>query len=176
MRDARNHGPTTVGWVAVSLICTSGLAAAPVAVEIRTADVVGFFALYDRTDGTPPRRSGASRRSRLLGRLSNLKGALCGPSGVTDGAVFKYDTDSGAWTDITAPRSSEPQEGGYMGLSVDAQQSGTLLVATLSRYNRDDTIWRSTDSGKSWQDLRLRSAIDRERAIVGFLPMEIRCL
>lgn len=63
-----------------------------------------------------------------------------------------------------------------MGLSVDAQQSGTLLVATLSRYNRDDTIWRSTDSGKSWQDLRLRSAIDRERAIVGFLPMEIRCL
>lgn len=53
MPDARNHARMTAGWIAAWLICANAVAAAPAPVEIRTDDVARFFALYDRTDGTP---------------------------------------------------------------------------------------------------------------------------
>lgn len=56
-----------------------------------------------------------------------------GPNGVTDGAVFRYDTRSAQWTDITPERGPDRAAGGYMGLTVDAKRPGTLVVATLNR-------------------------------------------
>lgn len=76
-----------------------------------------------------------------------------GPNGVTDGAVFKLDTRTGQWTDITPDKRPDRPKGGYMGLSLDRQHAGTLVVATLNRWKPDgDTIWRSTDGGRSWRD------------------------
>jgi hypothetical protein len=83
-----------------------------------------------------------------------------GPYGVTGGAVFKLDTHSGTWTDITPDKSADAPAGGYMGLSVDRQRPNTLVVATLDRQNVGDTIWRSTDGGAHWQDIRPLSIRD----------------
>ena len=77
-----------------------------------------------------------------------------GPTGVTAGAVFKYDTRSGRWGDITPGLVERGPAGGYMGLSVDRQRLGTLVVASMNRWNPGDTIWRSTDGGRSWISLR----------------------
>lgn len=83
-----------------------------------------------------------------------------GPNGVTDGAVFSYDTRSGKWIDITPERSEHRAPGGYMGLSVDAQRPGTLVVATLNRQHLGDILWRTTDGGRTWQNLRSSSRRD----------------
>lgn len=83
-----------------------------------------------------------------------------GPNGVTAGAVYKFDTRSGAWTDITPDKSANPPPGGYMGLSLDRRSPGTLMVATMNRWQPGDTLWRSTDGGRSWTDLRHRSRRD----------------
>jgi xyloglucan-specific exo-beta-1,4-glucanase len=79
-----------------------------------------------------------------------------GPYGVSGGAVFKLDTHSGAWTDITPPK-----KGGYMGISLDRQRPDTLVVATLDLDDTiGDSIYRSTDGGGHWQDLRPLSIRD----------------
>lgn len=82
-----------------------------------------------------------------------------GPNGVSDGAVYRYDMHTGEWIEITPPREPD-DEGGYMGLSVDRQRPGVVVVATMNRWNRGDTIWRSVDGGMSWRDLRPASRRD----------------
>lgn len=83
-----------------------------------------------------------------------------GPNGVTDGAVFRYDTQSGQWIDITPERGPDRAPGGYMGLSVDAERPGTLAVATLNRWHPGDILWRTTDGGHTWRNIRSLSHRD----------------
>ncbi|WP_292071399.1 WD40/YVTN/BNR-like repeat-containing protein [Brevundimonas sp. UBA7534] len=79
-----------------------------------------------------------------------------GPNGVTDGAVFRLDLDTDSWTDITPPRPS----GGFMGVAVDHRQPGTLTVSTLNRWRPGDTLWRTTDDGRTWTSLREQAETD----------------
>lgn len=73
-----------------------------------------------------------------------------GPNGVTDGAVWRLDTNTGGWRDITPPRPL----GGFMGVALDRKRPGVVMVSTLNRWRPGDTIWRSTDDGRSWKSLR----------------------
>ena len=82
-----------------------------------------------------------------------------GPNGITAGAVFKLDTATEVWRDIT-PRADPKPPGGYMGLAVDLRRPDTVLVATVDQWIGPDTIWRSTDAGTHWTSLRSLSAID----------------
>ena len=88
-----------------------------------------------------------------------------GPNGVTDGAVTRLDTRSGEWRDITPPH--RPGQGGFMGLALDRQRPGTVVVATLNRWQPGDTIWRSTDAGRSWASVREQA--ERDVSTVPFL-------
>jgi len=87
-----------------------------------------------------------------------------GPNGVTDGAVWKLDPHSGAWTDITPVKPGGADLFGYGGLSVDPAHPGTIVVSTLDRWAMGDDIFHSTDGGKSWKALRDRSQHDAGRA------------
>ncbi len=86
-----------------------------------------------------------------------------GPNGVTDGAVLKLDTHRNIWTDITPDKTLNHPHGGYMGLSIDGKRPGTLMVATMDRFIPGDTVWRSTDGGKTWRDLKPLSTRDVSR-------------
>ena len=77
-----------------------------------------------------------------------------GPNGVTDGAVYRLDTRSGEWTDITPEKGDARASGGYMGISLDRQRPGTLAVATMNRWQPYDTVWYTTDDGASWFDIQ----------------------
>ena len=73
-----------------------------------------------------------------------------GPYDGSTGSVQKYDTASATWTDITPPQS--PLNGGYGfgGLSIDAQNPSTLVVATLNQWWPDTNFFRSLDGGQTW--------------------------
>jgi photosystem II stability/assembly factor-like uncharacterized protein len=89
-----------------------------------------------------------------------------GPNAMTDGAVWKLDTRTGTWTDITPLR---PGNGGnrfgYGAVSADASRPGRLLVSTFCRYKPDhDEVFLSTDDGHSWQPVLEHSRMDHSQA------------
>jgi photosystem II stability/assembly factor-like uncharacterized protein len=73
-----------------------------------------------------------------------------GPNGMTNGAVWKLDPTTGAWTDITPD--AAPYFG-YGGLAVDARRPGTLIVSTMDRWSPHDELYRSRDGGATWTPL-----------------------
>jgi photosystem II stability/assembly factor-like uncharacterized protein len=90
-----------------------------------------------------------------------------GPSGIAGGAVWQLDSRSGRWRDI----SPDPNgEGGYMGLALDLTHPGTLFVSSVDRWHPGDTLWRSADGGKSWDDLGRRSV--RDVSLSPFLKLD----
>lgn len=74
-----------------------------------------------------------------------------GPYDGTKGDVWKLNTSTGEWTSISpVPSSSSDNYYGYGGLAVDAQNPGTVMVATLNSWWPDAIIFRSTDGGATW--------------------------
>lgn len=80
-----------------------------------------------------------------------------GPSGITRGAVWRYDAASGRWTDITPDKRLDAPPGGYMGVAVSARDPQVIAVSTVDRFKPVDTVWRSADAGRHWQALWTRS-------------------
>ncbi|MGB8451132.1 MAG: X2-like carbohydrate binding domain-containing protein [Anaerocolumna sp.] len=74
-----------------------------------------------------------------------------GPYDGSKGDVWKYNTATGIWTQISpVPSSSDDNYYGYGGLSVDAQDPDTLIATTLNSWWPDANIFRSTDGGTTW--------------------------
>ncbi|WBO21545.1 WD40/YVTN/BNR-like repeat-containing protein [Sphingomonas abietis] len=83
-----------------------------------------------------------------------------GPNGITRGAVWRYDPAAGQWTDITPLRGADTPPGGYMGVAVSVQDPRVIAVSTVDRGRPVDTVWRSTDAGRHWDELWQRSKRD----------------
>lgn len=74
-----------------------------------------------------------------------------GPYDGSMGDVWKYDTNTAAWTRISPdPSTSTNDWFGYGGLAVDAQHPDTIMVSALNQWWPDSNIWRSTDAGATW--------------------------
>ncbi|MHA7581333.1 X2-like carbohydrate binding domain-containing protein [Paenibacillus vandeheii] len=74
-----------------------------------------------------------------------------GPYDGEKGDLWKLNTSTGVWTNISpVPSSSTDNYYGYGGLTVDAQHPGTLMVATLNSWWPDANLFRSTDGGATW--------------------------
>jgi xyloglucan-specific exo-beta-1,4-glucanase len=90
-----------------------------------------------------------------------------GPSGAKHGAVMKLDTNGGSWTDITPDKKPGMPGAGFCGLSLDRQQPGTLGVTTMDRWDPIDTVYRTTDAGKTWA--AISAGADRDVSATPFL-------
>jgi hypothetical protein len=84
------------------------------------------------------------------GTLYITYGTSPGPSRMTDGGVWKYDTASGEWADITPDKPGDGRTFGYAAVSVDAQHPKTLIVSSFYRPGGEE-IFRSTDTGQTWK-------------------------
>jgi hypothetical protein len=69
-----------------------------------------------------------------------------GPNGMTAGAVWKLNTGSGVWTNVSPPTGSY----GFAGVTVDRSRPGTVMVSTMDKWWPHDEIYRSTNSGSTW--------------------------
>ncbi len=83
-----------------------------------------------------------------------------GPNNITAGAIWKYVPATGQWTNISPPTG----QGGYGGISLDAQKPGTMLVSTIDRWYPKDEVFRSTDDGVTWKPLLAGATFDHSLA------------
>ena len=116
--------------------------------------------LFVSTDGgdnwhTIPQEPTQYRPTRAAlssdGFLYVTYGTAPGPSRMTNGAVWKLNTHTGAWTDITPGRPvAGVKEFGYAAVSVDAHHPRTLIVSSFGRQASagGEDIFRSTDGGR----------------------------
>ncbi|WP_348272569.1 S-layer homology domain-containing protein [Paenibacillus sp. BIHB 4019] len=82
------------------------------------------------------------------GHLYVTYNEFVGPYDGGKGAVWKLDTTTGVWTDISPTGNTDNP---YGGLAVDARQPNTLMVATMNKWWPDDVIYRSTNGGATWE-------------------------
>jgi hypothetical protein len=75
-----------------------------------------------------------------------------GPRRMRNGAVWKYDSRSQRWTDITPERSDGARRFGYAAVAVDARQPQRLLASTHGRAGGEE-LFRSSDGGATWRPL-----------------------
>ncbi|MEK8033025.1 xyloglucanase [Ideonella sp. DXS29W] len=74
-----------------------------------------------------------------------------GPYDGSKGDVWKLNTATGAWTQISPiPSSSADAYFGYTGITVDRQNPKVLMVATQISWWPDGQFFRSTDGGATW--------------------------
>jgi hypothetical protein len=89
------------------------------------------------------------------GTLFLSYGTSPGPSGMTDGGVWKLDTKSGAWTEITpVKRDARNTAFGWAAVSVDAHNPKVAIASTFGRRNSaggEDELYRTIDGGKTWK-------------------------
>ena len=75
----------------------------------------------------------------------------CGPYDGTKGDVWRYNTKTKEWKNISpVPSSSEDNYFGYGALALDEQHPGTLVVMALNSWWPDTQMYRSTDAGETW--------------------------
>ena len=87
------------------------------------------------------------------GYLYIAYGTSPGPSRMTDGAVWKLNTQTGAWRDVTPERPVPgSREFGYAAVAVDAHHPQTVIASSFGRPRVEggDNIFRSTNGGVTW--------------------------
>jgi len=74
---------------------------------------------------------------------------------IGNGAVWKYSTASGVWTDVTPPGpwGNRSLWYGFGDVAVDRQNPNTVMVSTLDRWWPGDEVYRSLDGGATWTPL-----------------------
>jgi photosystem II stability/assembly factor-like uncharacterized protein len=88
------------------------------------------------------------------GNLYISYGTNPGPGRMTDGAVWKYNTNNGEWSNITPDKpDTAKNKFGYAAIAVDAQNPNVIITSTFGRPKSagEEEIFRSTDKGKSWK-------------------------
>ncbi|QZZ30539.1 WD40/YVTN/BNR-like repeat-containing protein [Streptomyces sp. ST1015] len=84
-----------------------------------------------------------------------------GPNGQSDGSVHKLSTATGTWTEITPAKPNGTTDTfGYGGVAVDARRPGTAVVSTNNRWSAVDTLYRTTDGGRTWTSLKETAEFD----------------
>ncbi|MCD0444107.1 xyloglucanase [Glycomyces sp. A-F 0318] len=73
------------------------------------------------------------------------------PASGRGGSVQRLSLATGEWTDVTPTYNPIGAVPGFGGLTVDRRRPGTLMAATQNNWWPDEIIYRSTDSGATWQ-------------------------
>lgn len=109
--------------------------------------------------GFMPQRANLTRNGDLI--IAYANGA--GPNGTTtepmsNGGIWKYNTVSGVWTNITPAGVAKA----FGGISVDPNNPNRIIASTINNYQLQyasaygDRIYYTTNGGTSWTDVVAR--------------------
>ncbi|MEU5216830.1 1,4-beta-glucanase [Streptomyces sp. NPDC020807] len=132
----------------------------------RTSDGRTWEPVPGQPAGTAAKVPVRAAYDRLTRELYVTYANAPGPNGQSDGSVHKVRTDTGKWTEVTPvkPGGTTGDGGtdafGYGGVAVDARRPGTLVVSTNNRWSAIDTVFRSTDGGRTWTSLKDTAVLD----------------
>ncbi|MFF8638504.1 WD40/YVTN/BNR-like repeat-containing protein [Streptomyces pilosus] len=133
----------------------------------RTSDGTTWEAVPGRPSGTAARVPIRAAYDRHTRELYVTYADAPGPNGQSDGSVHRLSTAGGTWTEVTpvTPGGTTGEGGGadtfgYGGVAVDARRPGTVVVSTNNRWAEVDTLYRSTDGGRSWRSLKDTAVLD----------------
>jgi hypothetical protein len=127
-------------------------------VFVSTDAGASFRAVPGQPKAFTPQRAALSSAGVLYvtyGNGPDPHGSDLGP--IDRGAVWKLDTHTGAWTEITPLRAE--QNRAFCGISVDAADPNRLLTTTVNTYlpqpwGHGDRMQRTDDAGASWTRVR----------------------
>lgn len=76
-----------------------------------------------------------------------------GPGRMTNGALWKLNTKTGEWVDITPDRPDQGKQFGYAAIALFPGNPATIIASTHNRPHEagGDDIFRSTDGGITWK-------------------------
>ncbi|MGW2637867.1 1,4-beta-glucanase [Streptomyces sp. NPDC001348] len=126
----------------------------------RTTNGTTWEAVPGQPSGTPtgvPIRAAYDRHAH---ELYVTYADAPGPGGQTDGSVHRLNTAKDTWTDVTPVKPEGTDTFGYGGVAVDARRAGTVVVSTNNRWSAVDTLFRTTDGGRTWESLKDRAVLD----------------
>jgi xyloglucan-specific exo-beta-1,4-glucanase len=110
----------------------------------------------EQPKGFMPSRAAVDRDGTLYVSYGNDPG----PFAVQDGALHRFEPKREVWTNISPIQPSKSDGFGYGAVTVDPSHPGTVLATTIDRWAKGGEIFRSRDSGKTWQPLLAKATLD----------------
>ncbi|MDQ1048956.1 exo-alpha-sialidase [Streptomyces sp. V4I2] len=132
----------------------------------RTADGTTWKAVPGHPSGTAAKVPIRAAYDKYTRELYVTYANAPGPNGQSDGSVHKLRTADGKWTEVTPVKpggttsDGSADSFGYGGVAVDARRPGTVVVSTNNRWAAVDTLYRTTDGGRTWTSLKDAAVFD----------------
>jgi hypothetical protein len=173
------HIPTgpdapSCGIVTLLFDATSGHPGAPTPVLYAAVSTTVIASLYRSADAGAHWQAVPGQPTGLMpghliraadGILYLTYNSAPGPNNIHDGALWKYQPATGAWTDITPGKPPGQRiDWGYAGLCADALHPQTIMVSTIDRWGPHDELFRTTDAGRTWRGILINGRMDYSSA------------
>ncbi len=73
-----------------------------------------------------------------------------GPGAITNGQIWRLNTSTLAWTNVTPAIGPASPNGGYGDVSVDAENPQHAVASTLDWWSGPDKVFQTVNAGASW--------------------------
>jgi hypothetical protein len=80
-----------------------------------------------------------------------------GPEQMENGALWRLETKTGEWKNVSPAKPEGKDRFGYGGIAVAASDPRIVMTTTFARWGPGDSVFRSVDGGTTWAELKMRN-------------------